>query len=171
MKRKYLRRIKIFRRMSTFETVFWERNFHQLNTIVILFRCLFSVNVCRLSRLRGGDIYLILSRADYHSYEKALSSVSYTLIDHTPASHTWAGLAITHAKKHWARSVISRSIISEPSWLSLIRGSTELDQSYLDRSYLSRTDYHSYGGALSSGSHISVGHTWAGLNITHSREH
>jgi hypothetical protein len=141
--------------MSTFETVFWERNSHEINshqsnTTVILFRCLFSVNVYRLPRLREGDIYLILRDA----------------IDHTPVSHTWAELTITHTGKHWARSVIPRPVIPEPGWLPPIRRSTEPGQSYLGRSYLSRVGYHPFGGAPSP-----AGHTWPRPARPHSGEH
>ncbi len=143
--------------MSTFETILWERNSHQSNTTVILFRCLFSADVCCLPRLREGDIYPILRDPT----------------GHTPAGHTWAWLAITHTGEHWARSVIPRPVIPEPCWLPLIRGSTEPG-----RSYLSRASYHSYGGALSpavstpfEGALSPAGHTWARPARPHSGEH
>jgi hypothetical protein len=111
------------------------------------------LNLIRKS-IKPDQAYLI--SIDSISFEEASS----------PIDHIWTRPARSYSRKHWARSVISRSIISESDWLSLIRESTEFDQSSLDRLYLSRIDYHSFEEASSS-----IDHIWSRSTRSHSKEH
>jgi hypothetical protein len=94
-----------------------------------------------------------------------------SIITHSKKHHIWVESTITHSKKHWARLIIlrliiSRSIMSESNWLSLIQKNNEFDQSYFDRSYLSRINYHIFEEVSKS-----IDHIWSRSTRSHSKEH